>query len=301
MVDITDNKNNSSTLLKTTWVSLSFNVLLSVVKWLAGFFGNSYALIADAIESTTDVFASLLVLFGLQYSNRPPDKNHPYGHGRAEPLVTFLVVLFLFASAIWIAHDSWYNIRTPHAMPKPFTLWVLAGIIAYKELLYRWLSYRAKRLHSTILKAEAWHHRADAITSLAAFFGIAFALYLGPGYEAADDWAALFASGLIIYNCYKIIRPALGEVMDEHTYDEVVDRIREGAMKITGVRITEKCFVRKSGNRYYIDLHVQVDPHISVVEGHRIAHEVQDFLLQNNPEFAQILIHIEPFVEELKV
>lgn len=295
MVNQSENNKPSSALIQTTWVSLSFNVLLSIIKWIAGYFGNSYALIADAIESTSDVFASLLVLFGLQYANRPPDKNHPYGHGRAEPLVTFLVVLFLLASAVWIAHDSWNNIHTPHALPKPFTLWVLGGIIVYKESLFRWLSHRAKRFHSTVLKAEAWHHRADAITSVAAFIGIALAIYLGPGYEAADDWAALLASGLIVYNCYTIIRPALGEMMDEHTYDELVDKIREDAMHVAGVRMIEKCFIRKSGNRYHIDLHVQVDPELTVAEGHRIAHDVQDYLREHNPEFGHILIHIEPF------
>ncbi len=295
MVNHSNTNSSSAALIQTTWVSLSLNVLLALIKWVAGFFGNSYALIADAIESTSDVFASLLVLFGLQYANRPPDKNHPYGHGRAEPLVTFMVVLFLLASAVWIAHDSWINIHTSHALPKPFTLWVLGGIIVYKELLFRWLSRRAKRFHSTVLKAEAWHHRADAITSVAAFIGIALAIYLGPGYEAADDWAALFASALIVYNCYTIIRPALGEMMDEHTHDEVVDKIRQDALCVTGVHATEKCFIRKSGNRFHIDLHVQVDPDLTVAEGHRIAHEVQDHLHAHNPQFGHILIHIEPY------
>jgi cation diffusion facilitator family transporter len=283
------------TLVRTTLLSLGSNVLLTIVKWAAGFWGNSYALVADAIESTSDVFASLLVLFGLQYASRPADKNHPYGHGKAEPLVTFLVVLFLLASALLIAHDSWVNIQTPHEAPKTFTLYVLVGIIMYKEFLYRWMKRTAVKTNSTILRAEAWHHRADALTSVAAFVGIGIALLLGPGYEMADDWAAIFAACLIVYNCYKILRPALGEMMDEHSYDELVEKIRSESLKVEGVRMTEKCFVRKAGTKFHIDLHVQVDPQISVEDGHRIAHNVKDFLRDGIDEIGHVLIHIEPY------
>jgi cation diffusion facilitator family transporter len=291
------NQSKKTILWRTTLWSLLANVVLTIVKWCAGYWGNSYALIADAIESTSDVFASLLVLFGLLYANRPADKNHPYGHGKAEPLVTFLVVLFLLASAILIAHDSWKNIHTPHAAPQPFTLWILGAIILYKESLYRWMKHRAERTQSTILRSEAWHHRADAITSLAAFVGISIALWLGPGYEMADDWAALFAAVIIVYNCYQILRPALGEMMDEHAYDELAAHIRRESMEIKGVKMAEKCFIRKAGAYYHVDLHVQVSPHITVDEGHRIAHEVKDFLRDRNAEIGHVLIHIEPFSE----
>lgn len=283
------------TLIRTTLLSLLSNSVLTVVKWTTGYFGHSYALIADAIESTSDVFASLLVLFGLIYANRPPDKNHPYGHGKAEPLVTFLVVLFLLASAMLIAHDSWVNIQTPHEAPTPMTLIVLGGIIAYKEILFQWMARKAKITNSTILRAEAWHHRADAITSVAAFIGIVCAISLGPGYEMADDWAALFAAALIVYNCYKILRPALGEMMDEHSYDELADKIRSDSMQVNGVRMIEKCFIRKAGTKYHVDLHVQVDGQITVENGHNIAHCVKDHLRSGNPEIGHVLIHIEPF------
>src|SRR6218665_1489402 len=188
---------NEQKAIKATWFSIVGNVCLAGVKGGAGILGNSYALIADAIESTADIFSSFLVLFGIKYSSRPADKNHPYGHGRAEPLITFLVVGFLITSATIIAYESIQNIRTPHELPKPWTLIVLLLIIVWKEYSFRKVMKKAKETNSSSLKADAWHHRSDAITSVAALLGISAALILGKGYEAADDWAALFASGFI--------------------------------------------------------------------------------------------------------
>ena len=188
---------NEQTAVKATYFSIIGNALLAIIKGLAGFFGNSYALTADAIESTTDIFSSFLVLFGIKYSNRPADENHPYGHGRAEPLFTFLVVGFLITSATIIAYESINNIGTPHELPKPWTLLVLGTIIIWKEYSFRLVMKRSMESNSSSLKADAWHHRSDAITSVAAFIGISIALFLGKGYESADDWAALFASGFI--------------------------------------------------------------------------------------------------------
>lgn len=280
--------------VKTIWVSIIGNTSLAVVKWLAGFFGNSYALIADAIESTTDIFSSLLVLFGFKYANRPADANHPYGHGKAEPLITFLVVGFLLIAATFIAYESIIHIRTPHPTPKPYTLIVLAVIIFGKEFFYRFVNKKSNELKSVALKADAWHHRSDAITSLAAFFGIAVAIFMGKGYEAADDWAALVAAGFIYYNSYRIFRPALGEIMDEHVYDDVIADIRKVAATVEGVINTEKCYVRKSGIHYLVDLHITVNSHITVSEGHRISHHLKDKLLLELPHITNVLIHIEP-------
>jgi len=282
------------TAIRTAYFSIAGNAALALIKWLAGFFGNSYALIADAIESTADVFASLLVLLGLKISNRPADENHPYGHGKLEPLVTFMVVGFLIVSAAVIAYQSIENIRTPHGPPESFTLYVLAGILIWKELSFRYVIRRSKQTNSSSLRADAWHHRSDAITSVAAFIGISFALLLGPGYEAADDWAALVASGAILYNSYLIFRPALGEIMDEHLYEELVKKIRKVSSGVAGVEGTEKCFVRKSGMKYHVDLHATVKATLTVREGHDIAHKLKDKLLLELPELENVLIHIEP-------
>lgn len=286
--------NVEDTAIKTTYFSIIGNLCLAIIKGLAGFFGNSYALIADAIESTTDVFSSLLVLVGFKYAKRPADENHPYGHGKIEPLITFLVVAFLVTSATIIAYESIQNIQTPHKTPKAWTLIVLGLIIIWKEILYRIVLKKSKEINSTSLKADAWHHRSDAITSIMAFIGITIALIFGKGYETADDWAALLASGFILYNSYLILRPALGEVMDEQLYDGLIDEIREKSIQVDGVLDTEKCFIRKAGMRYHIDLHAIVDGKITVKEGHNISHKLKDYLMEEVPNLEYVLIHIEP-------
>jgi cation diffusion facilitator family transporter len=280
--------------IKATYLSIVGNFALAIIKGIAGVLGNSYALIADAIESTTDIFSSFLVLFGLKYASRPADENHPYGHGRAEPLITFLVVGFLITSATVIAYESIVNIQTPHELPKPWTLLVLAPLIIWKEISYQLVSKKAKETNSSALKADAWHHRSDAITSIAAFIGISIAVYFGKGYETADDWAALFASGFLLYNSYLIFRPALGEIMDEHLYDDLLEEIRAVSTTVEGVLDTEKCYIRKAGMTYHVDLHAIVDAHISVKEGHQISHDLKDTLKLKFPQLGQVLIHIEP-------
>ncbi len=285
---------HEQTAIKATYFSIISNTSLALIKGLAGFFGNSYALLADAIESTTDIFASFLVLFGIKYSNRPADENHPYGHGRAEPLITFLVVGFLITSATVIAYESIQNIGTPHDLPKAWTLIVLGLIIGWKEYSFQMVIKKSIITNSSSLKADAWHHRSDAITSVAAFVGISIALILGKGYESADDWAALFASFFILYNSYMIFRPALGEIMDEHRYDDLVENIRQESLKVEGIIGTEKCFIRKAGMKYHVDLHAIVDANISVKEGHDLAHKLKDSLRSEILELGHVLIHIEP-------
>jgi len=285
---------NEQKAIKATYFSITGNAALAIIKGFAGYFGNSYALVADAIESTSDIFASLLVLIGIKYSNKPADEDHPYGHGRAEPLITFLVVGFLITSAIIIAYESIENIRTPHGLPKPWTLIILGAIIVWKEASYRLVLKRSIEVNSSSLKADAWHHRSDAITSIAAFIGISIALILGKGYEAADDWAALFAAGFILYNSYGIFRPALGEIMDENLYEDLILEIRRVSLEVEGITGTEKCLIRKSGMIYHVDLHANVDANITVRQGHKIAHLLKDTLHQQIPELGNILIHIEP-------
>ena len=285
---------SEQTAIKATYFSIIGNTSLAIIKGFAGFFGNSYALIADAIESTADIFASFLVLFGIKYSNKPADENHPYGHGRAEPLITFLVVGFLITSATIIAYESVINIRTPHELPKPWTLLVLGAIIIWKEYSFRVVLKRIIQTNSSSLRADAWHHRSDAITSVAAFLGISIALILGNGYESADDWAALFASGFIFYNSYLIFRPALGEIMDEHLYDDLIAEIRLISLQVDGIIDTEKCFIRKAGMQYHVDLHAIVDSNNTVKEGHDLAHKLKDTLREQIPELGHVLIHVEP-------
>ena len=282
------------TAIKTTYFSIIGNIALALIKGFAGFFGNSYALIADAIESTTDIFSSILVLLGFKYAERPADENHPYGHGKIEPIITFLVVAFLVISATVIAYESIENIQTPHKVPKTWTLIVLGLIIVWKEISYRFVIKKSEETNSTSLKADAWHHRSDAITSVMAFIGISIAVVFGKGYETADDWAALLASGFILYNSYLILRPALGEIMDEQRYDDLIEEIRIKSIEVPGVKGTEKCFVRKAGMQFHVDLHAMVDGNISVTKGHDISHLLQDHLKAEIPNLCHVLIHIEP-------
>lgn len=286
--------NSETTLIKTVCFSIAGNICLAIIKWLAGIFGHSYALIADAIESTADICSSILVLLGLQYMIRPADENHPYGHGKIEPLITFLVVGFLVASALGIAYHSLTHLGADREPPRAFTLYVLALIIIWKEASFRIILKKAMKTNSASLKAEAWHHRSDAITSIAAFIGISIALVFGTGYESADNIAALFASACILYHSYLIFRPALGEVMDEHVHHDLVDLIRKTALEVKGIENTEKCFIRKSGMQYHVDLHARVNGNLTVREGHDIAHALKNTLKMKLPQLGNILIHIEP-------
>ncbi len=285
---------SSKTAIRTSIFSILGNIFFAVVKFIAGILGNSYALIADAIESTADVFSSVLVWIGLKYSTKPADENHPYGHGRFEVISTFAVIGFLVISATVIAIESIQNIKTPHEGPKTFTLFVLGGIILFKELSYQYVIRKSKETNSSSLKVDAWHHRSDAITSVMAFIGISVAIFLGEGFEAADDVAALLASGIIIYNAYKIFKPVLSEISDEQVYDDLIKEIREISLTVPGVVDTEKCHVRKMGMDYYVDLHMIVDGNISVINGHKIAHDLKDEIQRKLPKIADVLVHTEP-------
>ena len=275
-------------------MGMMVNIVLMVVKGLAGWLGNSYALVADALESATDLVTSFFVWFGLRTAAQKPDEDHPYGHGKAEPLAAMVVALALWAAAGLIAVQSVDNIRTPHSIPSPFTLLVLAGVVIVKEVLFRKVARVGAEVESSAVKADAWHHRSDAITSLTAFIGISIALIGGPGYESADDWAALLASGIIVYNAYHIFRPAFGEIMDEAPPGNWKAEIEAIALTVPGVMGTEKCFVRKTGFEFFVDLHVEVSGDLTVREGHAIAHAVKAAIQHQKPYVYDVLVHIEP-------
>ena len=180
-------------------------------------------------------------------------------------------------------------------MPKKFTLWIIIIVIVIKEWLFRYVLGVSKKINSNAVKADAYHHRSDAITSIAAFIGISIALIGGKGYEGADDWAALVASGLILYNAIGIIRPALAEIMDAAPSNEIVMKVRELAGTVPSVKGIEKCYVRKMGFDYYVDIHIEVDGQLSVEHGHKIAHEVKDAILESDLRVTDVLVHVEPY------
>ena len=256
--------------------------------------GHSYALVADATETAADVLSSGLLWMGLRIAMKPADKEHPYGHGKAEPLAAILISLFLVGAAAWIGWHAIHFIRTPHQMPRRFTLGILLVVMLIKEGMFRYVSKVGKEINSQAVKSDAYHHRSDAITSLAAFAGIAVALILGKGYESADDWAALIASCIIVVNTISLLRPALNEVMDAAPSNEIVMKVRALASENRDVKIVEKCYVRKMGFDYFVDIHIQVDGALSVTEGHAIAHAVKKQLLDSDLRIKDVLVHVEP-------
>ncbi|MCW8129640.1 MAG: cation transporter [Planctomycetota bacterium] len=274
------------------------NAILAIVKILAGMFGNSYALVADGVESTLDILGSLLVWGGLHISSAPPDAGHPYGHGKAEPLAAIVVSLTLVGAGVLLAIESVREILTPHHAPAPFTLFVLVGVVVVKETLFRTIFEVGEAIGSTAVIGDAWHHRSDALTSACAFVGIGIALVMGKGYESADDWATLAACAVIAYNGYRIFRPALAEMMDAAPNPDVEARIRETAGAVAGVQGLDKCLVRKSGLAYFVDLHVLVDGAMTVEEGHALGHQVKDALMKAGLSIADVLVHLEPATPE---
>ncbi|HMB71759.1 MAG TPA: cation diffusion facilitator family transporter, partial [bacterium] len=250
--------------LRISGASIAVNVALAVAKIVTGVVGNSYALVADGIESSMDVVSSVVVWSGLRIAQRPPDRSHPYGHGKAESMAAVVVSAILLGAAAMIAFQSIAEIRTPHHAPEWYTLPVLLGVVAIKETMFRVMNRAGRGLHSTALQADAWHHRSDALTSVAAFVGITIALIGGEGYEPADDWAALAACGVIAFNGIRLLRPALDEVMDAAIPEETQREIRAVAGAEPGVVDVEKLRVRKSGLGLLMDIHIEVDPEISV-------------------------------------
>ncbi len=275
-------------------ISLAVNGGLGLVKLVAGIAGHSYALIADAIESLGDVLSSLVVWSGLVIASRPADSDHPYGHGKAEPLAALAVSLMLLAAAGTIAVQSVHEIRQPHHAPAGYTLVVLLVVVIIKETMYRYESRVGRTIDSTAIRVDAWHHRSDALTSAAAAIGIAIALIGGAGYESADDWAALAACGVIAINGARFARTAVVELMDTTPRIPLMGAIEATAIRVDGALRVEKLLVRKMGSRLYLDLHLEVEPTLTVLAAHGIAHAVKDAVLSEHPEVADVLIHVEP-------
>lgn len=280
--------------MRLSLLGMFANIALATIKLLAGLLGHSYALVADAVESMADIVGSLVVWSGLRIASQPPDENHPYGHGKAEPLAALIVACMLIVAGLGIAVASIREIFVPHHAPAAFTLWVLIGVVVVKEVLFRIGNRLARKSESTAVLADAWHHRSDAITSAAAAIGISITLIGGPGYEPADDYAALFASFIILYNGFKLARKPLHELMDADISGQVTDQAREVAQRVSRVKAIEKVRARKSGIEYWIDMHVEVDPQMTVNEAHDVSHRVKDAVRAALPNVRDVLVHIEP-------
>jgi len=285
---------NLQTGARVALFGLVINIVLSSAKIVAGLLGNAYVLIADGIESAFDVAGSMIIWSALKFAARPPDATHPYGHGKAEPIAAIIVSVGVLAAALGLAIQSVRELFLPHHAPAPFTLGILIIAVVIKEVLYRYVIQFGRDVESTAIQTDAWHHRTDAMTSVAAFIGISVALIGGEAWQSADDWAALFACGLIGANGYRLLRPALFEIMDTAPRGGIVDLVRDAARAVPGVVEIEKPLIRKMGLSFYVDLHVKVNGAISVREGHHIAHEVKQAIQRADKRIADVLVHIEP-------
>ena len=282
--------------LRATLLGMVVNTFLAAGKLAAGVLGHSHALVADAVESLADVFSSIVVWRALVVAEEPADKEHPYGHGKAEPIASAMVSTMLLLAAVGIVVSS---VRTmystePHEGPRVFTLVVLLAIVGIKEAMFRFVLSEADSVDSLAVHTDAWHHRADAITSLAAAIGITISLIGGANYRSADDVAAIVAAGIIAFNGWRLLRPSLDELMDAAPNQQVIDRIKKIAATVKGVDRVEKCIVRKVGHLYFVDMHVEVDPQMTVSRGHEIAHDVKDKVRENLPAVRDVLVHVEP-------
>lgn len=282
--------------VRATMLGLATNAVLAGVKLTAGILGNSYALIADAIESFADIASSIIVWRALLIADKPADADHPYGHGKAETLAGAAVAVLLLGAATFIFGQSVKEILTPHHAPAAFTLYILLGVVFAKEMLFRFVTRVGDEVDSSAVKADAWHHRSDAITSAAAALGISVALVGGQAYKSADDVAAMFAALIIGANGWRLLRPAVGELMDAAPPGDLVDRATAIALGVPGIKGVEKCLARKMGYGFLLDMHIEVDGNLTVAAAHKLAHDVKDAIRAELTRVNDVTIHIEPHV-----
>jgi cation diffusion facilitator family transporter len=275
------------------------NTALGVFKLVAGIAGHSYALVADAIESIADVVSSSIVLRGLQVAGRDPDEQYPFGYGKAEAVSAAVVALMLLGAAVGIAIEAVREIRTPHHAPAAWTLAVLVVVMAIKGLLSRRIGAVGSEIGSTAVRTDAQHHFSDALTSAAAFIGISIAVIRGPGWEAADDWAALAAAAVIAVNAVLLLRPAVEDLMDRSPEPDVVGAIRSTAEAVPGVRAIEKLAVRRVGLAYRAVVHVQADPAMSLHDAHALGTTVSRAIHNSVPAMQSVIVHMEPYEEDM--
>ncbi|QQS10266.1 MAG: cation transporter [Phycisphaerales bacterium] len=291
---------STATLQRNTLVGLAASVALAAGKLVAGLLGHSSALVADAVESLADSVGSSIVWFGLRVGSRRPDERYPYGYGRAEAIAAIAVGLLLVLAAIVIAVRAASQLLTPHTPPAPWTLAVLIVVIVVKEALFRLIVRGADTFESDAARADAWHHRSDAITSAAAFFGILIAvvgpsLLDAPRLVLADEVAAIFAALIILWTAYRLITPNLRELLDADS-PSIASKVEHIAAKSDGVRLIEKVHARKSGRGFLIDMHIHVEPNATVQEGHAIAGRVKASIREAIPAVFHVLVHVEPAV-----
>lgn len=279
---------------RVAFAGLLINATLALGKAVAGVLGNSFALIADAAESMVDIVGSLVIWGALRYGSRPPDESHPFGHGKAEALGALTVAVTVGAVGVFVGWHAVEGIRSEQPVPASWTLIVIVAVVAVKETMFRVTRGAAREAGSSAGVADAWHHRSDAVTSIAAFVGIAIAVIGGEKYASADDWAALVAAGVILVNAVLIGREPFHELLDK-SLDDVAARCTEIALSVEGILGVERCDARQSGRVYRVIMHAEVDPAMSVADAHALTGRVKAAVRGEMPRVESLLIHVEPW------
>jgi len=291
--------NYSRWAIRTTNIGILWNIFLIVIKFLAAVFGHSSALFADAIHSISDFVSDLAVLAGIRMASRPSDPGHNYGHGKFETLATIIIAISLFAAGIGILWEGVVHIlqiikgQTAHP-PTPLALEVAGASILIKEGLYRYTFAIGKQINSKPLIANAWHHRTDAFSSVTVLIGISGAYFLGGKWAMLDPIAAIIVGVFIIKFGFNILISNLNELLEASLGEEENEKIRTIAGQVQGVINPHDVKTRKIGNTIAVEMHIKVDPGLSVLRGHDIATEVENKLKRNYGEGIIISVHVEP-------
>lgn len=275
-------------------LGLVVNVLLAIIKLIGGIFGQSFALIADAVNSLGDVVATVIVLVALRVAQAPADDEHPYGHTRAEGIAASNVAVLIIVSALVVGWEAITRLGEPAHAPRLWTLGIAGANVVIKEALYQYKIRVGRRNNSTAIIANAWDHRADAFCSLAVLAGLTIVAIGGRDYRWADEAASLVVVAAIIWSGSTLFLKAAHELMDVQADPEFVEQLRQAARGVAGVADVEKLWVRKSGLEYFADIHIEVAPHMSVAQGHDIGHAVKDHLVHTFPTLRDVMVHLEP-------
>jgi cation diffusion facilitator family transporter len=279
---------------RASWIGLATNLSLGIVKLIGGLIGSSFALIADAVNSLGDSVTAVIVLYSLKVAESPADKEHPYGHTRAEGIAALTVSVLIIVSALWVGWEALIQFQGKKSVPPIWTLWIAGTNVLIKEGLYRYKMAVGKRTGSMSIVANAWDHRSDALCALAVVIGLAAIRLGGSSWAWADKLAALVVVVVIVWAGARLFRQSASELMDVQADEGLVTEIRKMAADTPGVREVDKLWVRKSGLEFFIDIHIQVDPGMTVDSGHRIGHQVKAKLLKGFPAIRDVLVHLEP-------
>jgi len=283
---------------KVTLLGLFVNAFLILLKFFAGILGGSQALIADAVHSISDLFTDAVVLLGIKIGRKPPDEEHHFGHARIETLASAIIGLALIGTAVYLGIDAALNIHR-HTEYHPTGIALIgAGVsIALKEALYRYTVLIGRRIKSQLIVANAWHHRSDALSSVAVLLGVA-GTFINPAWHILDAFAALIVSFFIIKVGFDILRKTLREFTDTAPRPEIIEKLMQLSRAVDGVMDAHDLRVRTSGGFYQAEIHIVVDGQLTVVEGHRIAKTVEHCLAAEMDELDRVIVHVDPLEED---